>query len=91
MIWNSKQWKERFELLSAQRNAKQKEEAIFLLRNMRADVFKHSVFLVQQGYYYNQKQSKVSFPDSKIMIGDAKIIWAEEIEIDEAWWDNNCD
>ena len=69
MIWNSKQWKEQFELLSAQRNAKQKEEAIFLLRNMRADVFKHSVFLVQQGYYYDQKQSKVSFPDSKIMIG----------------------
>ena len=69
MIWNSKQWKEQFELLSAQRNAKQKEEAIFLLRNMRADVFKHTVFLVQQGYYYDQKQSKVSFPDSKIMIG----------------------
>ena len=69
MIWNSKQWKEQFELLSAQRNAKQKEEAIFLLRNMRANVFKHSVFLVQQGYYYDQKQSKVSFPDSKIMIG----------------------
>lgn len=69
MIWNSKQWKEQFELLSAQRNAKQKEEAIFLLRNMRADVFKHSVFLVRQGYYYDQKQSKVSFPDSKIMIG----------------------
>lgn len=27
----------------------------------------------------------------RIMIGDAKIIWAEEIEIDEAWWDDNCD
>ena len=72
MIWNSKQWKEQFELLSAQRNAKQKEEAIFLLRNMRADVFKHTVFLLQQGYYYNQKQSKVSFPDSKIMISGTR-------------------
>ena len=80
MIWNSKQWKERFELLSAQRNAKQKEEAIFLLRNMRADVFKHTVFLVQQGYYYNQKQSKVSFPDSKIMIGGTRFYDRKEIK-----------
>jgi hypothetical protein len=27
----------------------------------------------------------------RIMIGDAKIIWAEEVEADEAWWDDNCD
>ena len=72
MIWSSKQWKEQFELLTTQRNAKQKEEVIFLLRNMRADVFKHTVFLVQQGYYYNQKQSKISFPDSKIIIGGTR-------------------
>ena len=72
MIWSSKQWKEQFELLTTQKNAKQKEEVIFLLRNMRADVFKHTVFLVQQGYYYNQKQSKISFPDSKIIIGGTR-------------------
>ena len=72
MVWNSEQWKKQFELLSAQRNTKQKEEAMFLLRNMRANVFKHTVFLLQQGYYYNQKQSKVSFPDAKIMIGGTK-------------------
>ena len=56
MIWNSKQWKEQFELLLAQRNAKQKEEAIFLLRNMRVDVYKHTVFLVQQGCYLEKPQ-----------------------------------
>ena len=50
MVWNSIQWKEQFEFLSTQRNRKQKEEAKFLLRKMRADVFKHSVFLVQQGH-----------------------------------------
>lgn len=27
----------------------------------------------------------------RLMIGDAKNVWAEEIEADEAWWDNNCD
>ena len=26
-----------------------------------------------------------------IMMGDAKIIWAEEVEADDAWWDENCD
>ena len=56
MLWNSEQWKEQFERLSVQCNAKQKEEVRFLLRNMRADVFKHTVFLVQQGYYFNEEQ-----------------------------------
>ena len=79
MIWNSKQWKEEFDLLlSAQRNTMQKEEAIFLLRNMRADVFKHTVFLVQQGYYYNSAQEKVSFPNTKIMIGSTKFYDKQE-------------
>jgi hypothetical protein len=27
----------------------------------------------------------------RIMIGDAKIIWAEEVEEDAAWWNKNCD
>ena len=27
----------------------------------------------------------------RIMIGDAKLIWAEEVEADEAWWNDNCD
>lgn len=27
----------------------------------------------------------------RIMIGDAKIIWAEEVEADNAWWNDNCD
>lgn len=27
----------------------------------------------------------------RIMIGDAKIIWAEEVEANNAWWDENCD
>lgn len=27
----------------------------------------------------------------RIMIGDAKIIWAEEVEADDAWWNENCD
>ena len=26
----------------------------------------------------------------RLMIGDATIIWAEEVEADEAWW-NDCD
>ena len=44
MVWNAKQWKEQFELLTTQRNSNQKSEAMFLLRNMRADVFKHTLF-----------------------------------------------
>lgn len=68
MLWNSEQWKEQFERLSTQRNVKQKEEVKFLLRNMRADVFKHTVFLVQQGYYFNEEQEKINFPDASTMI-----------------------
>ena len=68
MLWNSEQWKEQFERLSVQCNAKQKEEVRFLLRNMRADVFKHTVFLVQQGYYFNEEQKKINFPDARTMM-----------------------
>ena len=68
MVWNSEQWKEQFERLSAQQNTKQKEEAKYLLRKMRADVFKHTVLLVQQGYYYNEEQQKINFPDANKMI-----------------------
>ena len=72
MLWNSEQWKEQFERLSVQCNAKQKEEVRFLLRNMRADVFKHTVFLVQQGYYFNEEQEKINFPDASTMIDGTK-------------------
>ena len=72
MLWNSEQWKEQFERLSTQRNAKQKEEVRFLLRNMRADVFKHTVFLVQQGYYFNEEQKKINFPDASTMMAGTK-------------------
>ena len=58
MVWNSEQWKEQFERLSAQQNTKQKEEAKYLLRKMRADVFKHTVILVQQGHYYNENNRR---------------------------------
>ena len=68
MLWNSEQWKEQFERLSTQRNAKQKEEVRFLLRSMRVDVFKHTVFLVQQGYYFNEEQEKINFPDARTMM-----------------------
>ena len=72
MLWNSEQWKEQFERLSVQCNAKQKEEVRFLLRNMRADVFKHTVFLVQQGYYFNEEQKKINFPDARTMMVGTK-------------------
>ena len=72
MVWNSIQWKEQFEFLSAQRNRKQKEEAKYLLRKMRADVFKHTVILVQQGHYYNEEQQKINFPDANTMIAGTK-------------------
>ena len=58
MIWNSEQWKEQFGFLTTQKNGKQKDEAMFLLRNMRADVFRHTVFLVQQGYYCTKDNQK---------------------------------
>ena len=68
MVWNSIQWKEQFEFLSTQWNRKQKEEAKYLLRKMRADVFKHTVILVQQGYYFNEEQKKINFPDARTMM-----------------------
>ena len=72
MLWNSEQWKEQFERLSTQRNVKQKEEVRFLLRSMRVIVFKHTVFLVQQGYYFNEEQEKINFPDASTMIDGTK-------------------
>ena len=27
----------------------------------------------------------------RIMAGNAKIIWAEEVDVSEAWWNDNCD
>lgn len=26
----------------------------------------------------------------RLMIGDAKLIWAKEVEFNEAWWNENC-
>ena len=72
MLWKSEQWKKEFERLSVQRNAKQKEEVRFLLRSMRVDVFKHTVFLVQQGYYFNEEQKKINFPDASTMMAGTK-------------------
>lgn len=72
MVWNANQWKEQFESLTTQRNTKQKDEAMFLLRNMRADVFKHTVFLVQQGHYYAENGQKIAFPTSENMIANTR-------------------
>lgn len=38
------------------------------LRFMRKEVFQHTVFLVQQGYYYTESGRKILFPDSRPMI-----------------------
>lgn len=27
----------------------------------------------------------------RLMVGDAKLIWAKEVEFNEAWWDENCE
>ena len=72
MVWNAKQWKEQFELLTTQRNSKQKNEAMFLLRNMRADVFKHTVFLVQQGHYKAGNGLMIAFPNSESLITNTR-------------------
>ena len=72
MIWNPEQWKRQFELLTAQQDSMQKEEARFLLRSMRADVFNHTTFLVQQGYYTNEKKQKISFPNAQDMVSNTK-------------------
>ena len=72
MIWNAEQWKTQFERLVAQTERKQKEEARFLLRSMRVEVFKHTTFLVQPGYYYNAENQKISFPDAQDMMLNTK-------------------
>ena len=72
MIWNAEEWKTQFELLTTQNRLKQKEETRFLLRSMRIEVFKHTTFLVKQGYYYNAKNQKISFPDTQNMVLNTK-------------------
>ena len=72
MIWNAEQWKTQFERLVAQTEPNQKEEARFLLRSMRVEVFKHTTFLVQQGYYYNAENQKISFSDAQDMVLNTK-------------------
>ena len=72
MIWNAEEWKTQFELLTTQNRLKQKEETRFLLRSMRIEVFKNTTFLVKQGYYYNAKNQKISFPDTQNMVLNTK-------------------
>lgn len=72
MIWNPKQWKRQFEQLTAQHDSKQKEEARILLRSMRVEVFKHTTFLVQQGYYTNGKNQKIDLTDVQGMVLNTK-------------------
>ena len=72
MIWNSEQWKTQFELLTTQIDSKQKEEARFLLRSMRVEVFKHTTFLVHQRYYINEKNHKISLLDAQYMISNTR-------------------
>ena len=72
MIWNAEEWKTQFELLRTQKKLKQKEETRFLLRSMRIEVFKNTTFLVKQGYYYNAKNQKISFPDTQNMVLNTK-------------------
>ena len=72
MIWNAEEWKTQFELLTTQNRLKQKEETRFLLRSMRIEVFKNTTFLVKQGYYYNAKNQKKSFPDTQNMVLNTK-------------------
>lgn len=72
MIWNAEEWKTQFELLTTQNRLKQKEETRFLHRSMRIEVFKNTTFLVKQGYYYNAKNQKISFPDTQNMVLNTK-------------------
>lgn len=72
MIWNPKQWKRQFEQLTAQHDSRQKEEVRFLLRSMRVEVFKHTTFLVQQGYYTNGKNQKIDLTDVQGMVLNTK-------------------
>ena len=72
MIWNAEEWKTQLELLTTQNRLKQKEETRFLLRSMRIEVFKNTTFLVKQGYYYNAKNQKISFPDTQNMVLNTK-------------------
>ena len=38
-----------------------------------------------------QRMSANPTDADRIMIGEAKIIWAEEVDASEAWWNSNCD
>ena len=45
----------------------------------------------EQAAHVVQRMTTNPSHTERIMVGDAKLIWAEEVDADEAWWNNNCD
>lgn len=66
--WDSNRWATAYQEESNSILNYQDSDSRIKLRFMRKEVFQHTVFLVQQGFYYTKGGSKVSFPDSRPMM-----------------------
>ncbi len=71
--WNSEDWKTLFELVSADLRKYPKSECYRAeMRELRRRVYKHTVFVVRNGYYFSHDGEKIEFPDSRNLISGSK-------------------
>lgn len=71
--WNSKHWMAAFHDYTNKIRRYRSSEDAAALRFMRKEVFQHTVYIVQEGFYYTESGEKVSLPDSSPMVKGSEL------------------
>ncbi len=71
--WSSGSWKFLYESLSKDLKSYPNDDRLGSeMRFMRKDVYMHTLFVVQKGYYFSEDDCKIDLPDDKNMIENTK-------------------
>ena len=80
MKWDAELWVSEFNSLSKKMRTYNSRDTLDDIRNMRAEVFMHTVSVVKQGKYHTDAGRTVELPDDDDMIQNTKF-YQKEIEI----------
>lgn len=82
--WNSKVWMQKYKDTTERivKYTKYAQEERTQLRFMRKEVFQHTVYIVQEGFYYTESGKKVRLPDSSQM-ADRSVLYFQEIHLNQ--------
>lgn len=80
MKWDAELWVSEFKSLSKKMRIYNSRDTLDDIRNMRAEVFMHTVSIVKQGKYHTDAGRMVELPDDDDMIRNTKF-YQKEIEI----------